>query len=230
MVQFETVLQGFSINTSEGGTAYCAVTLIRGQKLTLVDVGHLGRRALLMERLAARGIRPEQIERVILTHAHWDHCHNLLDFPNAEVVLHQDEREYVLTPHPQDWATPAWTADILARCKQVTTVRDGDELEPEIRVMATPGHSPGSMTVLLRTDQGIAGIVGDALPSRASTAVMAPRLVFFDEEAGRRSARTIVETCRLIYPGHDRPFRAENGTFTYIQPQSVVFQFVPRDE
>src|SRR5581483_3398394 len=50
LVQFETVLQGFSINTSEGGTAYCAVTLIRGQKLTLVDVGHLGRRALLMER------------------------------------------------------------------------------------------------------------------------------------------------------------------------------------
>ncbi len=229
MVTVETLLQGYSVSTSEGSIGYCAVTLLRGERTTLVDVGHVGRRSLLLERLRVAGLTPADIDRVVLTHAHWDHCLNIDCFPNAEVLLHEDELEYTRAPHPEDWATPVWTADVLGRAR-VTAVRDGDELEPGVRVLATPGHSPGSMSLLVDTPDGPAGLVGDALPSRVAAGYLAPRLIFWDEESARRSARRIVETCRTIYPGHDRPFRQEGGGFRYIEPTSLTVNFAPRDD
>lgn len=229
MPSIQTLLQGYSVATSEGSIAYCAVTLLRGERTTLVDVGHVGRRSLLLERLSATGLSPDDIDRVVLTHAHWDHCHNVDCFPNAEVILHEDELEYTQSPHPQDWATPIWTHDVLAR-SHITTVRDGDELEPGLRVLATPGHSRGSMSLLVDTPDGIDGLVGDALPNRASAGFLAPRLVFWDEDAARRSARRIVETCRAVYPGHDRPFRVHNGAFSYVEHTELEILHAPRDE
>jgi glyoxylase-like metal-dependent hydrolase (beta-lactamase superfamily II) len=230
MPEVTTLLQGFSASTSEGGLAYCTVTLLRGRVPTLVDVGYQARREQLVDRLAALGLTPEDIGRVILTHAHWDHSFNLSYFPNAEVVLHRDEYDYARQPHKDDWATPAFVADILARAKSVTAVHDGDEIEPGVRILATPGHSPGSLTVLVDGPAGATiGLCGDALPSRAATAVLMPRWVFWDEEAAHRSASRIVETCRDIYPGHDRPFRAQGGSFQYLEPAQLDLVNPPRD-
>jgi N-acyl homoserine lactone hydrolase len=225
----ETVLQGFSTQTDQGGLGFCAVTLLRGEKLTLVDVGHVGRRALLLEKLHAAGIAPEQVERVVLTHGHWDHSLNVDCFPNAELVLHEAELEYLRDPHPLDWATPVWIARLLDG-RTVTTVRDGDEIDAGVRVMATPGHSRGSLTLLLDTPDGVTGLVGDALPNRASAGFLAPRLVFWDEQEARASARRIVDTCRFIHPGHDRPFRVENGAFHYLEPTAINLIWPPTDE
>jgi glyoxylase-like metal-dependent hydrolase (beta-lactamase superfamily II) len=229
MATIQTLLQGHSVATSEGSIAYCAVTLLRGERTTLVDVGHVGRRGVLLERLQASGLRPEDIDRVVLTHAHWDHCHNVDCFPNAEVLLHEHELEYTRAPHPEDWATPIWTQDILTRAR-IATVRDGDELEAGVRVLATPGHSRGSMTLLVDTPDGVAGLVGDALPTRASAGFLAPGRIFWDEEEGRRSARAIIDRCRTIFPGHDRPFRVANGGFSYIEPVHLQILNAPRDE
>jgi glyoxylase-like metal-dependent hydrolase (beta-lactamase superfamily II) len=189
----------------------------------------MARRALLVERLAAVGLQPGDVDRVVLTHAHWDHSLNLGAFPNAEVMLLDNELEYTAAPHPEDWATPNFVADILKR-HRVTPLRDGDEIEAGVRIMATPGHSPGSLTVLVETPEGVAGLCGDALPNRAATAYMAPRLIFWDLEAGQRSARKIVDASRFIYPGHDRPFRVEAGSFHYTEPQSIALLYPPADE
>lgn len=229
MVQVQTLMQGYSFATSEGGVGYCSVTVLRGEKLTLVDVGHVGRRGMMLERLAAAGIRPEEVERVILTHAHWDHSLNVDCFPNAEVLLHIDELNYTAAPSPLDWATPVWIADILGRAR-TSGVRDGDEIEPGVRIMATPGHSPGSLSVLVESGEGVIGLVGDALPNRAAAGYMAPRLVFWDLDEAKASAQKIVDSCRFIYPGHDRPFRVESGSFYYMEPTSVQLLYPPTDE
>ena len=232
MVEIDVMLQGFSTNTNEGSLAYCGVTLLRGERTTLVDVGYQARGALLLERLAKAGLDRMQIDRVVLTHAHWDHSFNLLLFPNAEVIISRTEFDYCQTPHPADWATPLFVQDIFRRAKQVTTVNDGEEIEKGVRVMAVPGHSPGSIAVLVETPDGVAGMVGDALPSMAAANAAEPsaRLAFYDAEAAKRSGRKIVDSCRFIYPGHDRPFRMEAGVSHYIQPQSIVFVNPPRDE
>ena len=232
MPTVEVLAQGFMTATSEGGLGFCSVNLIRGEHLTLVDVGHLARRELVVERLAAVGVKPEEIERVVLTHAHWDHSLNLPFFPNAEVFMSAEEYEYTQHPHAGDWATPAYIGDMLNRAKSIHKLRDGEELEAGIRVMAAPGHSPGSMGVLVETGEGIVGLVGDALPGRAAALLPTPtaRIVFWDEEEAERSARKLLDACQLVFPGHDRPFRNSGPRFDYLAPQSMTMLNPPRDE
>ena len=122
MATVETLLQGFGVRTDEGSIAFCGVTLLRdGNRNFLVDVGHVGRRTLLLQRLRERGLEPSDIHGVILTHAHWDHCLNVDLFPNATLYLSAAEHEYARRPHPADWATPAWTAAVLDRHPIVET-------------------------------------------------------------------------------------------------------------
>ena len=232
MVEIEVVTQGFGVGTNEGMISYCGITLIRGEQNTLVDIGYPARRQILLQRLEERGLKATDIDRIVLTHAHWDHSLNLLMFPNAEVVISQDEYDYIQHPHAMDQATPLYLPDILNRCKSVTTVRDGMELEPGVKVMLVPGHSPGSLAVLAETADGVCGMVGDALPSRKAAMADPPSagLIFYDEEAAEVSARKIIDSCAIVYPGHDRAFAVESGRFKYIHPQSVIITNVPRDE
>ena len=74
MPTVETLLHGYSINADSGSLGFCAITLMRGEKLTLVDSGHVGRRRFLVSELAARGLTPADIDVTVVTHAHWDHA------------------------------------------------------------------------------------------------------------------------------------------------------------
>ena len=51
MPTVEMLMHGISLRTNLGSFAYCAITLIRGQKTTLVDSGHVGQRAFLINEL-----------------------------------------------------------------------------------------------------------------------------------------------------------------------------------
>ena len=146
----------------------CQVTLIEGPGLNgapvriLVDPAHVGRRMVLVEALASRGLTPADIDMVVLTHAHWDHVQNVDVFAHAPVCLHPRERRYSDGPHPNDWATPAWTGAILERM-QVREIAEGDELIPGVGVLDLPGHSPGSIGITVQNEQGLSLITGDAV-------------------------------------------------------------------
>ena len=232
MPEIEVLAQGFGIGGPEARISLCSISLIRGEVNTLVDVGYQARRVLVVERLAERGLTLGDIDRVVLTHGHWDHTLNALMFPNAEIMISEAEYDYVQHPDPLDPATPLYMPDILNRAKKLTKLRDGDELEPGVRALMVPGHSPGSLAILAQTSQGVAAMVGDSLPSR--NAAMAPvpsaGLIFFDEEEAEKSARRILDAADVVYPGHDRAFRKDGGTFRYIEPQSIVLGGLPRDE
>ena len=105
MPEREFLLPGFSINSDQATLGLCTGTLVRGKKLTVVDVGHFGRRGMLVDTLRAHGLEPEDIGRVILTHAHWDHSQNTDLIPNAEIVISKRELEYSRNPRAGDYAT-----------------------------------------------------------------------------------------------------------------------------
>jgi len=72
--------------------ARSTVTLVsRGDRRVLVDTSGPENRGTLLEALEARGVPPEGIEAVVLTHAHGDHVGNLSLFPHAKVIAHRLE-------------------------------------------------------------------------------------------------------------------------------------------
>jgi N-acyl homoserine lactone hydrolase len=220
MPDVDLLLQGFSLGTDQGSAAFCGVTLVRSTKTILVDVAHTGRRELLIARLAERGLRPQDIDMVVLTHAHWDHMLNIDLFTNADVIVHTNERRYANQPDPRDWATPAYTGMILERMR-LKEVTEGDEIDRGVRILDTPGHSPGSITLMVDSDEGTIGITGDALPNARCALAGTPYLIFFDEVVARESAAKIKAHCKTLYPGHDRPFRLEGDSVTYLMPTSI---------
>src|SRR5262249_18750908 len=117
MAEGELLLQGFTLGTHQGRAPLCGIPLLPGPKTILVALAPTGRRQLLLQKLAERGLRPQDIDTVVLTHAHWDHMLNIDLFTNAEVLVHETERRYLQAPDPEDWATPAYTGAILERMR-----------------------------------------------------------------------------------------------------------------
>jgi len=111
-------------------------------------------------------IRPEEITTVIFTHLHWDHCQNGHFFPNAKFYVQKKELEFARTPigtyfrsydHPGIGLAPSFE-------KYPLTIVDGDaQIAPGVRVILTPGHSPGHQIVVVDTASGPYVIAGDAV-------------------------------------------------------------------
>ncbi|MCA8061399.1 MULTISPECIES: MBL fold metallo-hydrolase [unclassified Burkholderia] len=152
-----------------------------GEKLILIDAGAgslygdcCGR---LVDNLRAAGYRPEQVDEVLLTHMHEDHIGGIASkgvavFPNAVVRVSRKEADYWLNPANKTQASPllapffdAATAAIepyraVGRFK--TYDRDG-VLEPGIRAISLPGHTPGQMAYLVESGSARLLVWGDVV-------------------------------------------------------------------
>jgi N-acyl homoserine lactone hydrolase len=226
--RIDVLFDGFGINTDTARIALCEVILIEGTSANgepariLVDPAHVGRRPFLTEALASRGLTPGDIDMVVLTHGHWDHAQNVDVFAHAPLYLHPDERRYCGRPHPNDWATPAWTGDILERM-EIHEIADGDELIPGVGIVDLPGHSAGSIGITVQDEQGLSLIAGDALHSAPIALTRQPPLIFWNAGQAQSSIDRALKMADVIYPGHDRPFRlTADSEIEYLRPFSLT--------
>ncbi|MCH7746221.1 MAG: MBL fold metallo-hydrolase [Chloroflexi bacterium] len=230
MPKIDVLLQGSPLRTDVGVVGFCTVVLIEGQKRTLVDVGHVGRRLVLQAALEQRGLTPADIDVVVMSHSHWDHSQNYDLFEHAPMLVHNWERKYAHKPHRNDWATPGWSGAMIEHHPIIQEVDEGYEIEPGVRIIHTPGHSPGSISVMVETDDGLCAVTGDVLHYSNVALTRKNPLVFWNERDATRSIDRIVETADLIYPGHDRPFRVVNGAIEYLSSVKMTITGVnPND-
>ena len=108
------------------------------------------------EALATVNLKPEDVDIVIQTHLHNDHCENTYKCTNARVYVQQAELDFFKEPHPIDHR---YYSDLLDESEVVAVEGDG-EIAPGIRVILTPGHTPGGQSVAVETDVGTAVITG----------------------------------------------------------------------
>ncbi len=99
-----------------------------------------------LERL---GVKPEEIDIIIHTHLHNDHCENDALFENATVYAQKAELEFMREPHSLDHR---YDADYLEGVNLVELEGDA-EIVPGVRVIFTPGHSPGGQSVVVDTKE-----------------------------------------------------------------------------
>ena len=102
----------------------------------------------VVEALVGIGVRADEVDVVINCHLHADHAGGNVHFPRARILVQPAELAAARAP---DYSVPEDLNLDAGRYEE----RDGDhEPLPGVRILSTPGHSPGHQSVLLETDAG----------------------------------------------------------------------------
>ncbi len=190
-----------------------------GNKLTSKVKALYGTQQRLPASLAAAGVAPEQVDIVINTHLHWDHCgwNTVLDadctarpyFPNAQYIAHRGEVEHGRLQLERDRVSyVAANYEPLIASGQMRLI-EGMEAEvcPGVRVECFPGHTANLLAVHIESGGEHPCFVSDLIPTAAHLPlgwVMAFDLdpVRTIAERKRFYARAVAEKWLLLFP-HD---------------------------
>lgn len=210
------ILKGAGIRSSYGSMGAGAVTLIEDEKRILVDVGHFGNREVLVSRMKELGIRLSDIDIVVLTHINWDHCLNLDLFEDSAIILGAREYENGTLTGVRDGLTQMLKEYLSSMKYQLA--EDGLVISKSTSILATPGHTPGHISVAVRDDGRLIVISGDAIPNLRSYRRGIPDFVFYSLDDAKRSiAKIKAMKPSIIIPGHDPPF-GDNG---YLETDTI---------
>jgi len=181
----------------------------------LLDLSEVTPEVCLEGRLRQLGLGPEDFRYVVQGHLHCDHAGGLRLFEeaNTTIVVHEDEYRYAMEIQldreqqvasfflPQDWA-------FFSRRRPLTVYGD-QELLKDVWLVSLPGHTPGTMGLLVRLSHtGWVFLTSDALylhESYGPPAVGTP--VTWNVERWARSIEKIRRLARerdaFLFPGHD---------------------------
>jgi glyoxylase-like metal-dependent hydrolase (beta-lactamase superfamily II) len=149
-----------------------------GNKLSERMVKFYGQPAKLIANLAAGGVAPEDIDIVINTHLHFDHCgwNTVRDkdgkivptFPRAKYYAPEGEWQYARRPSERDAISyiPD-NYDPLVQSGQMTLLKGGEEIVPGISVKTFPGHTASMQAVIVSSRGQTASYISDLIPTTA---------------------------------------------------------------
>ena len=109
------------------------------------------------EGLSNLGLKTNEIDMIIQTHLHFDHCFNTARCEHAKVIVQEDELEFAKNPHP---VFSAMYCQQILKDLNFEIVRGRTEILPGIEVIPVPGHTPGCQAVSINTEAGRAVISG----------------------------------------------------------------------
>jgi glyoxylase-like metal-dependent hydrolase (beta-lactamase superfamily II) len=181
------------------------LVLNTGDELVLFDTGMGGYKAFgpssgrLESTLAASGIKPDDVDAIILTHGHIDHLSGIMSdegkrlFPNAQIIMSKVEHDF--------WTDEARTSstgvmkllvdsarkNLLPNKDRMVFVEDGKEAIKGVSVVSSRGHTPGHTAFLLSSAGQNFLFTGDAVTNTAIS-FSHPDWVFgFDADPGMAS-------------------------------------------
>lgn len=245
------------------------VYLIKEDPITLIDTGPKTREAIeaLRAGLRKNGLTTGDIRRILLTHAHEDHCglaRALRDeAKDAEVFVHDwetghrtgrlehEENLNLLRRAGVPDADIQSMRELYDEVRQYadsleddhwTELRDGTELEFDtgtLRVVHTPGHTPGSCSFLREADRTV--IAGDCVLKRITPNPVISADPIDPSRRFKSLAEYLVSLARvrslaptLVYGGHGEPIHDYEELFNrYLRAirerQERVIRFVPKN-
>lgn len=192
MAKVKVLIEGYAKKTKTGWIASSTTTLVQEKGLNIiVDPGK--NRKLLLEKLSQEGLKPEDIDYVLMTHFHPDHNYLLAIFSEAKAL--DDELIYDSDGEYEHGGKVPGTG---------------------LRIMQTPGHEKFHGSLVVPTEKGAIVIAGDVfwwadeekqdIPS--VEALMKHKDPFVkDEKALGKSRRKVLKIADWIIPGHGKMFK-----------------------
>lgn len=183
-----------------GMIAWPNTVLLTGDEPIVVDPGYQTQGDMLAGALEARGIAPQSVRTVVMTHLHSDHLSALPQLPGVtQVWVHEDE---LGTPHARRQRGILDDAPL-----QVMTGQAG-EIRPGLTWIHTPGHAPGHVAVIAECAAERVVIAGDTLgPDPAWFDEMDPPAGLDERDAHMRAFEAIRALApAVVVPGHNPPF------------------------
>ena len=133
-----------------------------GNKLSERMIKFYGQPAKLLDNLNAGGVSPEEVDIVINSHLHFDHCgwNTVRDkngkivptFPRAKYYAPEGEWQYARRPSERDAISylPE-NYDPLVESGQMTLLKGGEEIVPGISVKTFPGHTAHMLAIVIQS-------------------------------------------------------------------------------
>ena len=202
--------------------------VIRDQAAIIVDGGDTKKAKEFVKGIENISLKPEEIKLIVITHGHFDHIGTAAEIKKitgAKIAMHEREKDWLekgLMPLPPGLSM--WGTVLLGVMKvfmipfrtikptQVDIVLDDNEFSLKDydisgKVIHTPGHSSGSVSVLLENGDAFVGdLAMNTLPMRFSLGLP----VFGDSmEMIKNSWRLLLnQGAKMVYPAHGDPFPA----------------------
>jgi len=143
--------------------------------------------------LAKLGFDTSDVDMVINTHLHYDHCGNNEMFPKARFLVNQTELRHAKNP---GWWDAAGYVQALfnipgLKCK---TVKGTKVVTPGISIIPTTGHSPGHQSVLVQLEKtGLLVLGGDAIYLRENVETPILPGIYWNAEKYARSMKKLMD-------------------------------------
>jgi len=197
--------------------------IIRGKRPIILDTGYPGSTPAIMEKLKTNGIDPRSVSLILITHGHADHFGSAADLKKqtgAPIAVHKlDADALIKGEDPPLKPTGAIGRLFLSRMSKSGPAK-APPVKPDIiiendldlskfgvegRVIHTPGHTPGSLAVIL---PGGKIIVGDTI-MRGIVRFWQPHYPLFADNMPqlKESIKLVLrKKPSRIYSGHGGPF------------------------
>ena len=147
----------------------------------IIDPGMVPSRDAILKPLARRGVRPEDITDVILSHHHPDHTVNCALFPRARI------HDYWAVYEGDLWTSRPAEKLLLAR---------------SVMLLETPGHTPQDVTTLVGTSTGVVAFTHLWWNAQGPT----PDPLAADNRLIKTHRRRVLRLADTVVPGHGAPF------------------------
>jgi glyoxylase-like metal-dependent hydrolase (beta-lactamase superfamily II) len=204
--------------------------LIRGKKNILVDTGSPNEHTAIIAALHAQGLQLADISLIVHTHVHSDHVGSTIDLlhqatiPTIPTMVHPDDTALMQQGHNGHLTGIGWRGQIMTRffnnapfARFTPDLPAQDELRLDSygiagRILHTPGHTPGSISIVLDTGDAIIGdvIMGGYLGGNLSPHTPKQHYFAEDRAAAQHSLQHILSyQPHTLYVGHGGPLAAE---------------------
>ncbi|NMC03840.1 MAG: MBL fold metallo-hydrolase [Candidatus Lokiarchaeota archaeon] len=146
--------------TLSGMNDCCIYAIRTASGVCLIDTG-TGNGGMIMKNIKDAGLAEKPITHIVLTHAHYDHVGAAWQFkkilPNIKIIAHQEDVDAIEGKTGTEALTAAagYHAKLTPVKVDVVLTKDVEELDiggTKATIYHTPGHTPGSISVLVNDD------------------------------------------------------------------------------